>query len=167
MASSDLFEREAELKVLGAAIDRLAEGTGGAVAVEGPPGIGKTALLEGAVASLSDAGVEMIQARCGEFEMDFPFGVARQLFERRVIDGNAKARARLLEGAASHAAPALGLQDEDGAEDASAPSGDLPFTVIHGKKLNGKWELILFSTEGTGTGDLECFKIEATYKKTQ
>jgi len=67
MASSDLFEREAELKVLGAAIDRLAEGAGGAVAIEGPPGIGKTALLEGAATALSDAG-ETIQARCGEFE---------------------------------------------------------------------------------------------------
>ncbi|MDX6585832.1 MAG: hypothetical protein QOI31_305 [Solirubrobacterales bacterium] len=133
MSSPGLLERDAELEVLGAAIDRLAEGRGGAVAIEGPPGIGKTALLEGAMARLSEASLETMQARCGEFEMDFPFGVARQLFERRVIGGTAKARARLLEGAASHAAPALGLQIEDEAEDASAaPSADLPFTVIHG-----------------------------------
>lgn len=125
----DLLEREAEIHVLEAAVGRLSEGTGGAVAIEGPPGIGKTALLEGATGLLADAHVDTIRARCGEFERDFPFGVARQLLERRVLDSTPKARARLLEGAAAHAAPALGIADENAA---AAPSVDLPFTVIHG-----------------------------------
>jgi DNA-binding CsgD family transcriptional regulator len=131
--SSRLLEREAELGLLAAAVDRLGEGTGGAIAIEGPPGIGKTALLEAATDSVSEAGIELIGARCGEFELDFPFGVARQLLERRVIAQDTMARARLLEGAAAHAGPALGLQPGDQAADAAAaPNVDLPFTVIHG-----------------------------------
>ncbi|MDQ2675420.1 MAG: AAA family ATPase, partial [Actinomycetota bacterium] len=131
MASPVLLEREDELAALGAAVERLGDGVGGAVAIEGPPGIGKTALLDGATDSLAAAGLDTIRARCGEFELDFPFGVARQLFERRVIDQAPAAREHLLGGAAAHAAPALGLGDAD--EDASpAPNIDLPFTVIHG-----------------------------------
>ena len=131
--TATLFERDAELAVLSAAVDRLAQGNGGAVAIEGPPGIGKTALVEGVMAKLADAGLESVQARCGEFELDFPFGVARQLFERRVISQTQKSRARMLDGAAAHAAPALGLKSGDAVADAAAaPSVDLPFTVIHG-----------------------------------
>ena len=65
--SSRLLEREAELGLLAAAVSRLGEGTGGAIAIEGPPGIGKTALLEAATDSISQAGIELIGARCGEF----------------------------------------------------------------------------------------------------
>ena len=50
-----------------------------------------------------------------------------------MIGQDANARARLLEGAAAHAGPALGLQAGDEAADAAAaPNVDLPFTVIHG-----------------------------------
>ncbi len=133
MAKGNLLEREEELELLGAAVERLGEGVGGAVAIEGPPGIGKTALLESAKGRIADAGIGTIQARCGEFELDFPFGVARQLFERRVTGQGAKTRARLLEGAAAHAAPALGLETGEGEMGGTAePSVDLPFTVIHG-----------------------------------
>lgn len=127
---SRLLEREGDLAVLEAAVSGLTRGQGGAVAIEGPPGIGKTALLEGVSGFLSDSGVDAIRARCGEFELDFPFGVARQLLERRLLDATPKARSRLLDGAAAHAGPALGIQTEGGA--GAAPSVDLPFTVIHG-----------------------------------
>ena len=35
---------------------------------------------------------------------------------------------------------------------------------LDGRKLNGRWELIFFQGEETGAGELECFKLEATYK---
>jgi DNA-binding CsgD family transcriptional regulator len=141
--TSQLLEREAELAVLATAAERLSEGAGGAVAVEGPPGIGKTALLEWTTDRMGDAGVSLIRARCGEFELDFPFGVARQLFERHVIGGDAEARSALLEGAAAHAAPALGLHEGDDPA-GPAPSVDLPFTVIHGLY----WLLAKLSEDG-------------------
>ncbi|MEJ7875945.1 MAG: AAA family ATPase [Solirubrobacterales bacterium] len=126
-----LLEREAEVGVLRTAVDRLCKGAGGAVAIEGPPGIGKTALFEGATGLLAEAGIDTLKARCGEFELDFPFGVARQLLERRVVDCTPKARERLLSGAAAHAAPALGIRSGE-VDTTAAPSVDLPFTVIHG-----------------------------------
>jgi DNA-binding CsgD family transcriptional regulator len=126
-----LLEREDELAVLAAAAARLGGGAGGAVAIEGPPGIGKTALLEWAAEDLAASGHELIRARCGEFELDFPFGVARQLFERPLVGSDPEARESLLEGAAAHAAPALGIHEADDPIGA-APSVDLPFTVIHG-----------------------------------
>jgi DNA-binding CsgD family transcriptional regulator len=124
-----LLERDDELETLRRATERLAEGQGGAIAIEGPPGIGKTALLKGAVELLAGAGLSTLRARCGEFELDFPFGVARQLLERRVLDAPPQDRERLLDGAAAHAAPALGIQSQG---DSAAPNVDLPFTVIHG-----------------------------------
>jgi len=35
---------------------------------------------------------------------------------------------------------------------------------LEGKKLNGKWTLIATNTEPTGVAQLECFKLETTYK---
>ena len=32
--------------------------------------------------------------------------------------------------------------------------------TLNGKQMKGKWTLIAFSTEDTGGGDLECFKLE-------
>lgn len=133
LGPDSLFEREGEVEILVAAVDRLRAGAGGAVAIEGPPGIGKTALLEAACGLVASEKVESLRARCGEFEFDFPFGVARQLLERKILGEPAKARERLLEGAAAHAAPALGIKAKGAAAgNATAAGPDLPFTVIHG-----------------------------------
>ena len=43
-----LLERETELRLIGAGIAALAVGEGSVVLVEGPPGIGNRALLDGA-----------------------------------------------------------------------------------------------------------------------
>src|SRR5436305_80556 len=59
-------------------------GAGGVVVVEGPAGIGKSALLRVGRAYAGDAGLQVCGARAGELEVDYPFGVVRQLFEPMV-----------------------------------------------------------------------------------
>jgi DNA-binding CsgD family transcriptional regulator len=131
LGATRLLERDAELSQLEEAIAAATQGGGGrAIVVEGPPGIGKTALLDAATRLADEHGVRALNARGGEFERDFPFGVARQLFERPLVSAPERDREALLAGAASHAALALGL--EDGAEPAVPQGPDLPFTVVHG-----------------------------------
>ena len=131
--SDALFERESELSRLRAEIERAVAGSGGTVALEGAPGIGKTALLDVASELAEELGCTVLRARCGEFELDFPFGVARQLFERLVLADSPEGRAKLLAGTASHAASALGIEADAGRQPAGvAPRTDYPFTVVHG-----------------------------------
>jgi DNA-binding CsgD family transcriptional regulator/type II secretory pathway predicted ATPase ExeA len=54
-------------------------GRGGVLAIEGPAGAGKTALLEVARTQAIAAGAEVRRARATELERDFAFGGARQL----------------------------------------------------------------------------------------
>src|SRR5919198_615012 len=89
-------------------------GQGGVAVIEGPPGIGKSQLL--ATARASAAAFDVLSARGGELERDFPWGVVRQLFETRVALAPPDERAALLEGAARHAAHPLGLVAAAGAE---------------------------------------------------
>ena len=76
----DLLEREREL----ASIDDLIAATPSGprlLAIEGPPGIGKTALMAQAKARGADAGWRVLSARGSELERSFSYGVVRQLFE--------------------------------------------------------------------------------------
>lgn len=52
-----------------------------AVIIEGEPGAGKTALLNAACQSATDAGYEVLRARGGVRETEAPFGVVRQLLQ--------------------------------------------------------------------------------------
>src|SRR3954463_5327566 len=100
-----LLERDAELAALTSALDSVRAGMGRLVAVQGEAGIGKTALL-GAMARMgvrSEGAV--LRARGAELERDAPFGVALQLFERRLGTLGADARQRAFRGAARLAAP--------------------------------------------------------------
>ena len=69
--------------------------------IEGPPGIGKSRLMaEFRRRAIAD-GALVLNARAGELEREFPFGVVRQLFEAVVADpdalaGRRRARARRL-----------------------------------------------------------------------
>ena len=128
---SELLEREAVLHRLGQAIGAVREGRGGAALVEGPAGIGKTAVL----AALRDAagghGVGVLRARGALLEREFAFGVVRQLLEQRLATMDAADRDEVLHGAAGLAAAALGLgraAREHGLELAPSPS----FPVLHG-----------------------------------
>ena len=54
--------------------------------IEGPPGIGKSRLLAEFRRRAVADGAHVLNARAGELEREFPFGVVRQLFEAVVTD---------------------------------------------------------------------------------
>jgi DNA-binding CsgD family transcriptional regulator len=78
--SGRLVERDASLARAGAALDRLRAGTGGALCLLGPAGVGKTSLLGTVLAGAGD--LRVLRAAAGELEAHAPYGVVRQLFGR-------------------------------------------------------------------------------------
>jgi DNA-binding CsgD family transcriptional regulator len=131
-----LLERSHELDVLRAAIADARGGAGRLVMIEGPAGIGKTALLAQAREAASEAGLQVLSARGHELEREFAFGVARQLFELPVARADAARQDQLLAGAAGLTRPLLRhdrRRDEDiEASDAARPAPDIGFTISHG-----------------------------------
>ena len=79
----ELLERSEELGEIRACAQAVAGGEGRALVVEGPAGIGKTALVAAAEPHARDAGLSALTARGTELERAFGFGVVRQLFEPR------------------------------------------------------------------------------------
>jgi DNA-binding CsgD family transcriptional regulator len=135
-----LLERETELRRLRQAVHQARDGAGRLTVIEGPAGIGKTALLR-AVRDMGDElGMTVLIGRARELEQEFAFGVVRQMFEGLLVDATGR-RERLLEGAAGLAAP-LFLSDIGGEEAAGEPGGGSPsrergdsdpsFALIHG-----------------------------------
>jgi predicted ATPase len=117
----ELLERDRERAAISALLKR-----GGVFVVEGPAGIGKTALLDEACRSARDGGREVARARGSELERGFAFGVVRQLFERRIAEAGRAERADLLAGPAAAARAVLW-------PDAGAPAApDASFAVLHG-----------------------------------
>jgi DNA-binding CsgD family transcriptional regulator len=127
-----LLERERELACIDAAIAAAREGSGRSVVVEGPAGIGKSAVLAAARAAVDDGTTRFLRARGAELERDFAFGVVRQLFEPMLHEATPAERDDLLQGPARLAARVLGLPGalEEGEAPAAAP--DASFTVLHG-----------------------------------
>jgi DNA-binding CsgD family transcriptional regulator len=103
LARPRLLERDAEL----AAVEGLVGVASGGrlLVIEGPPGIGKTALMAEAKAFAKEADLAMLSARGSELERSFSYGVVRQLFEPYLASLPPPERAELLTGAASLAAP--------------------------------------------------------------
>jgi DNA-binding CsgD family transcriptional regulator len=102
-----LFEREAEVAAIEAAVGRALTGAGGLLVVRGPAGIGKSALLRVAERLADEQGAIVLRGRAAPFEREFPYGVVRQLFEpipaRDDLQGE-----ELFAGAASGAQAVLG-----------------------------------------------------------
>jgi DNA-binding CsgD family transcriptional regulator len=122
----ELLERDDEL----AAVESLIEGPGTLgrlLAVEGPPGIGKTALLLETRTRAREAGVQVLAARGSELERTFAFGVVRQLFEPVLFQRTEAERAELLAGAAELASP-LFEPTQLAAED----TPDVSLAMLHG-----------------------------------
>ena len=113
-----LVEREREVAQLAALVDAVASGEGRAVLIEGPAGIGKSALLAQARRRAADSGALVLAARGSELEREFPFGVVRQLLESVVAE-----QEQLLTGAAAPAASVFGSLDGE---------GDVSFAALHG-----------------------------------
>lgn len=110
-----LLEREGELAALRDALSR----PGSVAVIEGPAGVGKTALIGAARAMAEDSGLLVLTARGAELEQAFAFGVVRQLFEHA-------ASPEAFTGAARFAAPLIGVELEDG----TTPPDD-PFAARH------------------------------------
>jgi predicted ATPase len=123
-SSTPLLEREGELAVFERLFASARRGAGAAIVLEGPPGIGKSSLL--AAARDAAAGMRVLDARGGELERAFPFGIVRQLLEPVIVGARQDERTALLAGAAALAAPVLAVHDDrgEGAEPA--------FSALHG-----------------------------------
>lgn len=112
--SAPLVERRGEVAQLGRALERAASGSSSAVAIEGPDGIGKSALVGELRALATRHGMTVLLARGGEFERDFPFSVVRQLLEPPLAATAPSERLELLSGPGRLAESVLGLADDFG-----------------------------------------------------
>jgi DNA-binding CsgD family transcriptional regulator len=99
-----IYEREAELAKLSAALTAARAGAGQLVVIEGPAGIGKSLLLAEARAMAETRGMAVLAARGIELERDASFGVATGLFAAMLAVAPDREHARLLSGQASLAA---------------------------------------------------------------
>lgn len=100
-----LIGRAGDLQVLETAIGRAKSGTGGAVLVEGPAGIGKSRLLAEFAAKARVSGLQVLDARAIQSEKDVAFATALQLFEPAIASRSDVAE--LFDGAAALARPLL------------------------------------------------------------
>jgi DNA-binding CsgD family transcriptional regulator len=121
-----LLERDEERAAIETVIDAAAHG-GRLLAIEGPPGIGKTSLIAEVRGRGVEAGMRVLAARGSELESSFSYGVVRQLFEPVLASLPADDRAEALSSAASLAASLF-----DPAEVAAEPAGSSSLATLHG-----------------------------------
>ena len=126
MDDCGLLERNGELAAVEVLIADASAG-GRLLAIEGPPGIGKTALLVRARSVAQEAGMEVLGARGSEFERPFSYGVVRQLFEPYLTLVAGAERADVLAGAAALAEPLF-----DAAQLDAGPVADSSLATLHG-----------------------------------
>jgi DNA-binding CsgD family transcriptional regulator len=129
-ATGELLERSDELARIESALAEARSGRGTFVVIEGPGGIGKTALLAAVRTVAADGGMRVLRSRGTELECDFAFGVVRQLFEPPLVGASELERDELLQAAAGVAGSLLGLP---GVPPMAVPTGvDPSFAVLHG-----------------------------------
>jgi DNA-binding CsgD family transcriptional regulator len=131
-ATARLLERSEELARIELALAEARSGRGTFLVLEGPAGIGKTALLAAARTAAAEGGMRVLRARGTELERDFGFGVVRQLFEPSLVEASEVERADLLHGAAGVAARLLGLPGASADDSPSSSSVDPSFAILHG-----------------------------------
>jgi DNA-binding CsgD family transcriptional regulator len=134
MAAPQLLERAADLREAETLLSAAQDGAGSALLVEGPAGIGKSALIRAVRERASAQGFAVLTARGAELEREFSFGVVRQLFEPALAMASQDERDALLAGAAHLAEPAIGQLDvsQPSAPSSASPSLDPFFKVLHG-----------------------------------
>ncbi len=125
-ARFDLLERDVELTTVEGLIGATEAG-GQLLALEGPPGIGKTALIAETKAAGQEAGLQVLGARGSELERSFSYGVVRQLFEPFLASLPEEEQAELFQGAAGLATPLF-----DPAGLAAEPAADSSLATLHG-----------------------------------
>ncbi len=116
-----LVDRDRELAEIGRLVERAGLGDGGVMVLEGPVGIGKTALLDAAAADGS--ALRVLRGRGGELERDLSFGLVRDVFEPVVRAAGAEERRRWFAGAARAAKTVLGEALEGEPDPASVAFG--------------------------------------------
>ena len=127
-ADPGLLERDAEVAALDGALEAAVAGRGSVVAVEGPPGIGKSSLVSACSWSWPRArGMYTISVRATELERSYPYGIVRQTADSVQLDKSDEERAALFTGAAKLALPIL---EPGGGEDADNP--ELMYQRLHG-----------------------------------
>ena len=122
-----LLERERELGVLERCLAHAGKGRGRLVVVEGPAGIGKTALLRAASVLARERAATVLAARGAPLEQSFSYGVVRQLFEPLALRSDRLETGGLLTGAAALAMRAFA---DEPVQEASLE--DLSFSTLHG-----------------------------------
>jgi DNA-binding CsgD family transcriptional regulator len=123
-----LLGRDGELERLDQLMARVGSSSGAVAMVEGPAGIGKTALLAEAARRGSSYSFSVLRAAGVELEREYAFGVLRQLFAPVVAPG--RESTGLLEGAAALAAVPLGLVAATA--EAATGTGDAAAAAMHG-----------------------------------
>src|SRR6201992_818723 len=73
LATPPIRGRAYELTLIGALVTALARGRGGALVIEGPPGIGKSRLLTEVMALADKAGVRALFGEALEYQQTVPF----------------------------------------------------------------------------------------------
>src|SRR5271163_4069714 len=73
LATPPIRGRAGELKVIGALVTALAQGRGGVLVIEGPPGIGKSRLLTEVMALADKGGVRTLFGEAFEYQQTVPF----------------------------------------------------------------------------------------------
>src|SRR5438094_3701675 len=131
-ATEPLLERNEELARIESALAEARAGRGTFVVVEGPAGIGKTALLAAARTAATEGEMRVLRARGTELERDFAFGVVRQLFEPPLAEASELERDDLLQAAAGIAAGVLGLPGTPARDGPSSSGVDPAFAILHG-----------------------------------
>ncbi len=126
LAQLDLLERDIELAAVAGLITAIPDG-GRLLAIEGPPGIGKTALIAEAKALGQEAGFQVLGARGSDLERSYSYGVVRQLFEPFLASLPTDERAELFAGAAALAAPLF-----DAGRIGTEPVADSSLAALHG-----------------------------------
>jgi DNA-binding CsgD family transcriptional regulator/tetratricopeptide (TPR) repeat protein len=131
-ATEQLIERSDELARIESALAEARTGHGTFLVIEGPAGIGKSALLAAARTVAADGGIRVLRARGTELERDFAFGVVRQLFEPPLAEASELERTDLLQDAAGVAAGLLGLPGTPPGDGPPSSGVDPSFAILHG-----------------------------------
>ena len=131
-ATGQLIERSEELARIESALGEARTGHGTFLVIEGPAGIGKSALLGAARTVAADGGMRVLRARGTELERDSAFGVVRQLFEPPLAEASELERTDLLQDAAGVAAGLLGLPGTPPGDGPPSSGVDPSFAILHG-----------------------------------
>jgi predicted ATPase len=125
--AAGLLEREAQRAHFARRAEAARAGAGSVLVLEGPAGIGKTALLRDLVREARGLGMPVVTARGGELERDHAFGAALQWVEGALRGLDGEERAAALAGAA-----ALVGELVEGGSAPPAPAAGTGFPLMHG-----------------------------------